>query len=190
MKKTTENKTSEAVDNYVILASITLLASFSIILNNTIRERMLLSTCILISVLSFVCSLLLCLWHRVRSNIRMSLFELEKEKIIRDYAKEMAEVLNNPSFRKMDSQDVNAPQEKQPTFKVILSFCKNMGGDLNEASNKFFRKPLKESFAFLKFLIDMCAGKFRHSIFGFGLLFYLLVVLIKLFSEYFKSKGG
>ena len=169
---------SESVENYIILSSVTLSASFAILLNDFRIESRLMSFCILATIFCFLSTLALCLWHKIRFNKRSSLFEREKNKIIDKYAKEIAFVLDNSKFNSS-----SANKDDDPAYKIIYSFCKNLGSDFNEAGRKYFSKPLDERCAKINFIFDLIARKFRYPIFGTGLLFYFLSILFKYFTK-------
>ena len=175
-------KTEETVDNYIILTSITLLASFSILMTNSTNIQKRIFICIIISASDLILALLLCLWHKIRFNLRSGIFEQEKEIIIKRYAKDIADVANTfliPCSGHIKGEHVATSQENESNFKVIFSFCKNLGTDLKEASEKLFLKPLDEKFGKIKFIIDLSARKFRYVFFGIGLLFYFLTLCVK-----------
>ena len=178
-----EQKTADIVDNYVIGASIALLASFSIFGDTKDFTGKSICFFVLSSVISFSLALILCLWHKIRFSHRHGLFENEKERIIREYAKEITEVGNKviiPYQQVTGKQDI---PENDPCFKIIHSFCKNMGNEMNEANDKCFQKPLKERFGLIKYYIDCLAGKFRYIIFTLGIFCYCGMVFLRFFIQ-------
>jgi hypothetical protein len=80
------DKEKQVVDNYIITTCITLLAAYFIVLTLSEPMAVLLKISITISMGSLIITLFECLWHKLRSGLRISYFNRQKEEILNKLA--------------------------------------------------------------------------------------------------------
>ena len=197
---------SSNIDTYIITTCITLLAAYSFILNIERPKDNILCYSIIISVFSLSMTLLGSLWHKVRWECRTIQFENEQKEIIHNSATEIARALEdfiNPRFKLMAKQHVLdsirnkniepfdkdkiinkiSKEDHEPLMRLLLSFCKNMGTDIENAHKKYFLMPLQERFSKIKHLIDVFSKNTRYYFFTIGVLFFFISIMLNLLNH-------
>ncbi len=202
-KETKLLDTHKEVDNFIITASIMLMASFVVMISISSPSNALLCYAVVISFLCLTLSLLQMLWHKVRWQYRVCFFENKKDEIIHEYAKEIrkcsmeSELAN--AFRRIakdckhsttatsfncDEALVESDKlEDKVSYKIILSFVKNMAGEMQEASVKFFKKPLNERLPRTKFVMDVISKNMRYPLFLIGVIFFFISIFLNMTTK-------
>lgn len=187
----------DKADNYMITACITLIASFAVI--NSIKQPSdKYISYSYISCLSFlVLSLLFFLWYKFRYPKRKQLYEMEMKKVLNDISGEIANFgekilipLKQRQLEEAKQLDKTTPiaklaenvnKENDVYAKdIITTYLEKINYKSNEKKEEFFNKPLNEKHAFIKNLIDKLSFSLRYTTFTFGILFFLLSIVLTL----------
>ena len=197
----------EKIDTYLITSSITIIASFLIILsikNDTLDEQPLSAKIFsIIAIISFIFSFIFSIWNKYRSAIREDYFEELKKLAIATDKEKLRSFLNVASkalektaleqFEKIKKQNTlqnkediqskiknELDNEKELMSPMIEVLAENISQNRVSIYKIAFKKPLKERHAKIKFIIDYVSQKARYFLFVIGLFSILIIVITNL----------
>ncbi len=164
----------DKVDNYLITACITLIASFTIIMSIKKPGSSLASYTYLVSLLFLITSLLTLLWHKFRFPKRRALFNIEQKYIIQDASTNI-----ETHMEKIISPSYDISEELRT--KSIIVHIENMLYKIKEKYDETYLKPLMEPHSKFKHLLDRFSKSARYKTFTVGIVFFFTSMAISLF---------
>lgn len=192
-------KEHDKIDDYLIVACITLLAGFTVLLTISKTNSILSSLAGAFAILSFVISFLFALWHKYRKAIRKDLFEKKKTAIFREFEKDLEALkdhvrevtklqISNYLLTHLDevAKDREAVfarlKESMPDTpgqdRLTELYAENITSKISSAHKDYFHSPLEEKRAIAKWIIERWAIKGRYYAFLLGLLAFLVSIFI------------
>lgn len=72
-------------------------------------------------------------------------------------------------------------EDNKPLNDQVYSYSKNLVYELQGLHEKYFRKPLDESFKRIKFIFDMLSHKARYLFFTLGIVFCFISIILHLY---------
>lgn len=200
-KTTTDSIHKNSVDNFILSALVALLASSLFILSASKPENSFLCYSLVLAVLFNIISFFLILWHKIRWQKRVDMFERKQNKVIKKHANRIRNALVsfippkmlveqikrnipldvNQARKNLDSL-LSSVMEEPATNELMLNLSENLVNEMAKEHTLMFHKPLKESFARIRHAVDILSNKTRYYFFTIGMVFWFISFCLHLFA--------
>jgi hypothetical protein len=90
------------------------------------------------------------------------------------------EINKNPQADKTRIREEVTKEIHKTNESIISSFVKNLSSDMQISYIEAYDKPLNESLADLKLMIDKFSNRTRYFWFGLGVIFFFVSIVIQL----------
>jgi hypothetical protein len=176
-------RSREKVDDYVITASITIIAAFVVLLSVREASGSRIGAVLgAVSITSLTLGLLAALWHRYRAPMRQARFELlEAERI----GKASGDILEfwNMLGKLLGKQGTPGPvvlpaDVEDHARKTIGAHLQVMGADLSAIRRTVLSTPLPERHGRLNHSLDVLAERVRYPAFLAGMITFLCAIIV------------
>jgi len=195
-------KEKEKIDNFLITASITLLAGFSTIMSIKESSSNYSSYFAAVSIFCFALTLFFTLWHRLRKAVHDAMFQKRKNEWAESVKKDIGALLDvhgkalkriletykkfltiEPQIKKdlkeIMTDEINKTSEDYRP--LILPIAESASLKLEKIFFQIYKTPLKERDSKIKFVIDYLSDSTRYYVFIIGLITFFITLFFNLF---------
>lgn len=187
--KTEINSEQQKVDEHIIIANITVIAAFILILSVNDLGSLYVKITAILSLLFLIISLFMLLWNKYRFPIRQVLFSRDKEELLSGVSEKIADFAEklviphykNEMFKKVSSDQHSVKKdiiEDMIVKDTIITYLENLNFKTTLSEERIFNLPLNEDYRILNNWLDKICRFYRYIFFVSGVLLFFVTLVV------------